>query len=421
MAKDNVPKSSVYDSSDEGQSEVENRFIANKNYINELYRNAKDTLYPFSYILTDISNRLLFSKDVTEKYNKIKDPLQFKINNLKKHECIYNDAACGAKSLNINIKNREKLIADLKKLGSSSNGIKIIVEEQEIELEKDKKARKEWVEKNKKCFNNSGNSPEEIVETVSNLYQQKSKDDLRTIEKIEILQKARDELNIILKGAFPFRINKLSPKFIENYNKNLDKNDNEKVVVEALTKLRNQLDFDKVIQKSDDLDKICKLFGIKIVYDKKMTRYLDSTKKSLLNNIESVIGRAPNDDDVNEYIRLNYNKLNQDQEFIQLKGSSSGLIRYIKEKVNHDIAINSEEIYKISKQTAKYTTDPDYLQELAKGSSKEDFLVQIRAYRKLNRDIEKNVLLAGDEGTRNVPPGGNTTVKITLCPFSKNA
>lgn len=60
----------------------------------------------------------------------------------------------------------------------------------------------------------------------------------------------------------------------------------------------------------------------------------------------------------------------------------------------------------------KYTIDPEYLESL----NQEDFLVQVRAYKQLGRNMIKNILLLSASGCEtikiNIPPGINTTLEI---------
>jgi hypothetical protein len=158
-----------------------------------------------------------------------------------------------------------------------------------------------------------------------------------------------------------------------------------------------------------DNDPLCNLLEVKIEKSKKDSTYLAPTKKSLKTQIEKLVGRSPSEYDIDEYIGLNKKKLSVDEGYKKIQDNRKEVIKHIQKEVSSYISDHINEIYEVLRQCHNYATDPDYLKEL----QGEDFLVQVRAYRKLNRDTQKSILLAGEEGKRNVPPGLNTTVDIT--------
>lgn len=422
MAKKKVV-SNVYDSSDEGQSDLEREFsgISTKSnsidYIDQLHKRADKTSYSISYILTDISNRILLSNEITSKYNKIKDPLQVKIGILKSKEFLYQDALRGIESLDSNIKKHSDFIQILKSLNPKPTNITSLINEQRKELDQAQNTYQEWIQKNieQKILEMHSADPKNILGEVLNLYTKSKETITKELQKVENLQKQRDDLNIILKGAFPFSTKKLSLSFIKEYQNKIGNKINEDKIVKRLTEFRDQLPFfeskPSSINDYSYSNKLCELLNVNIKFLQSKT-YSKDTLRSLANKIDSIIGRAPTAKDIQEYIRLNAEKLSKDNNFCKLE-SDQDKIKHIKATVNDYLVSNASEIYKILEETAIYATDPDYLQELNKGADKQDFLVQVRAYRKLHRDLEKVVLLSGDEGKRNIPPGVNTTIDIT--------
>ena len=113
--------------------------------------------------------------------------------------------------------------------------------------------------------------------------------------------------------------------------------------------------------------------------------------------MEKVIGRSPQDGEV-EYYRSIHSK------------EQSHSIDQIKEEVEKYIADNSSSIRTTMLQTQQYVMHPEYLQYLRTG----DFLSQVMSYRQISRDLQKTLLVNGEEGQLNAPPGLNTSIKITL-------
>lgn len=400
--------SHVLDSSDDEQPEIHKRF-KNEGYIPTLQEGynvlSGDNLYPVSYILTDISNRLLLSDEVTEKYQKIKDPLQFRVNILKKRMFTNKNASIGVASFNANIKNNLDRIEILQNI--QDERIQLLLTSEQKTLDVAKKDRTEWVKENFSEEEIQQNPEESLVYQVYQEYQDANKVIEHELETISALKKERDELNKTFKGAFPFIPKQLTPTFIEKYNKTLSVNLEDKNIIKNLIEIRDNLEKGKNL---GDIDKLCELLGVKIEKTKKQ-EYKTATKKSVRTKLDNLIGRGSSNYDIKEYIRLNNQKLLQDTEFklAQESKDKDSVITHIRDKINDCITKNAKDIYKILKESEKYFTNSDYLEKLGK----QDFLVQVRAYKKLNRDIEKNILLSGDYGQRNVPPGLNTTVNIT--------
>lgn len=404
-------RSHIFDSSDEAESESKNE----EGYISILQQGlsvlVKSSGHHISYILTDISNKLLLSEKVTTKYRQIKDPLQFKIGILKEKEFLYQSALIGFKRLNDEVQTYVSLIDQLKNIGGTESVIKSLQEK----LGEAKNYRNKWLIENRDYLNTlqekgiiEADEDEEVVQKIYEIYTQLTVDISKELESISQLQQYRNKCNEkMLKGAFPFVPKQLTATFITKYNEATGSNIEKDKILKSLINIREIL-ADKAEDKLGDLNQLCGLLKVK-VETTSAGQYKATTKKSLRTQIENLIGRGPSEDDIKEYIKLNKKELSQDETFETVKGDNTKVVKYIRNKVDEYVTKNSKEIYANLKHSERYVTDPDYLKEL----QYQDFLVQVRAYRKLNRDIQKDILLSGDEGKRNVPPGLNTTVEIT--------
>jgi len=431
--------SNPVDSSDESQGHVEEEFESptkvntQVDYVSKIAQRATELTESVSYILTDISNRLLLNKEVSEKYRQVKNPLKVKLDFLNEKKFLYENIKISLDKLENDIKIDTEITEQLKKVNNDSiNEIvkrinsRIYENQQSLnkllkdsmnylivgnnakstdsgktEISKDEVPSPET----KDNSNNTGNQLSgQVIKLLNNINEE--------IKSLNTLQLEKVELNKMLKGALPFIPKKLKPTFIEEYNKYFGLIKTEAKIVEELITFREKITENKVnvTNDKDYVEKLGKLFNITI--KGKQDSYQQSTLNPMREKIEDKIGRGPSDNDVKRYIELHQEEdiiRNFTSKETEEKKKEKEKIDYIKDLVGNYIKINSNEIYKTLKASDVYTTDFDYLKEL----SKQDYVVQIRAYRKLNRDIEKFVILSGEEGLRNVTPGSNTTSKIT--------
>jgi len=197
-------------------------------------------------------------------------------------------------------------------------------------------------------------------------------------------------------GAFPFAERKISISFIEKYIEKFPNRSNwstEQIKEDLECILKITKDGNLTTDHSDYLS----LLEIKTALNKSQSSYLAPTKNSLIKALEKVIGRSPQESEV-EYYRSIHSK------------EQTHSIDDIKAEVEKYIADNSSCIRTTMLQMQQYVMHPDYLQYLRTG----DFLSQVMSYRQISRDLQKTLLVNGEEGQLNAPPGLNTSIKITL-------
>lgn len=182
---------------------------------------------------------------------------------------------------------------------------------------------------------------------------------------------------------------------------NNSSNSNKKVINELKTEAIKQLE--TIVGKIDKT----KILPKEVEASSQEIKKLKSdTEKKLLEKIEGIIGKYPNDEEkIIEYLRLTdkaaYKNHHIDSKIIQ--DTQSKLL---------ELSNNSDQIsrlYDNLRNTKLYITDSEYLKEVAK----QEFLVKVLAYRKINRDKAKSILIEIENKERAVvPPGLNSTVDI---------
>jgi hypothetical protein len=281
-----------------------------------------------SYFLTSLGTILLRSELVEKECKKIKDPLKFKIENLKKQLF-------------------EKTLA-----------LNFIQNTLDIQLSSD--------------YNNESDLillKREYEAAISSISKEK--------EIVTQLKDYKDKSHSDFQGLFPYIPKKISPTFHEKYNKIFhsgqpqDKN----TVVKELLEIR------RIINNKNLKDGQFEYHGKFIQIEKFSPLFKFQKKKDLIAKIGDIVGKEHTE---------------KDQTIIN----------------------KSIKIYNHLREASKYTTDPDYLRNIEKLSIEENhkFLVQIRIYKQLGRDMIKiaSLFTGGIEDIIiSLPPGNNTTLKIT--------
>jgi hypothetical protein len=183
------PVSSALDSSDESDVST-----LGESYISILQDGVKGD-YGISYLLTDISNQLLLSQEVTNHYRGLKDPLQLKLDGLKERKFICEGNLQGIMSLNEQITKYQDILTTLPPIGAEET-VKFLQEE----VKKAEIKRKAWVEENKNNFDLGDIKDEEFVQKVHDIYLVETESITQEIETITSLQQKRNKLNLELKG-----------------------------------------------------------------------------------------------------------------------------------------------------------------------------------------------------------------------------
>lgn len=335
-------------------------------YIQHLQDSCAKGDYLASYILTDIGNRLLLTK--LSRYSEIGDPLAFMLQKLYDDKTLYESAKLGSiTATHLNT---------IQQLANNESLDKIIRKELQSMIE-----------------------AQQEVETTLELQNIDDKllDISAQLEHINLLFENRQNLNEKLQGAFPFAQRRLTKTFTSNYQKNVDNVKEQEIIGNLRTTLSILLDEDQHLGVNSYNDKIVKFFGVPVHKSGNGTRYLAKTTGPLKNKIEGVIGREPNQNDIIKYCKVHNIDINATNPEV------------IKTEVRDYITENEQNIYNTMQGVAAYMLYPDYLASL----TKEDFLVQTLAYRQISRDLQKTVLVEGNAEQRNIPPGINSTIKIT--------
>jgi len=384
-------------SDDDHQVELEQGYRENQDkYIGELQENSRNTEsnYRVSHILADISNRLLSSVEVTEKYKKIKDPLEFKLEALNKQITLgsffvdnYKTDQADNKAIQEQLaylqQQTENFVAQSERTPELSE---FLLSQKE---ENDKRINK--LEKDILAIEDKQRLKTELESTLSALKEE--------YDFLETIYTKRNELAQTLKGAFPFIPRKLTLTFIENYNeiKGGTYEYGYEEILEELDEFRKTIDKGGNISP-DSIKVHCAILGIKEEFkDDKESEYTPKMLSKISQKINRITCGEVAPSNKKQYLRLHGLASSKKAEQI---AALQELKEYIDENLSH--------IHETIRQTAQYATDTEYLKML----DKQDFLTQVRVYRKLNRDIQKNTLIEGSEGIINVPPGYNTTTTL---------
>jgi hypothetical protein len=226
-----------------------------------------------------------------------------------------------------------------------------------------------------------GNNPQAYQETINQINSE--------LNSVKSLLEEKKLLYKTFGGLFPYIPKKLTDTFVKNYNDTFKVNKNAQEILQELKNNRDNMPDSKVM-------KYGKLFALTMSKKTIIT-------KTIITKITDIIGKKL----TAQELEKNQNKIaNED-----IKGL----------KKQNDIAVKLEElcslanIQKLHNHLAKaypYTLDNDYLKSI----KQEEFLVQVRIYKKLGRDMMKSVILlhsGGYETTKiTIPPGINTTLEI---------
>ncbi len=312
--------------------------------------------YQPSYILNEISNRLLYSKEVTEIYNTVKDPLELEKQSLKDLTDLYTSAAAGAKEGELNRQDYEEI----------------------------------------------------------------AKQTQEALKKVTELQTARDNLAMELKGTFSFIPRMPSESFVQKCKEKPEPLGNDKVtIVKRLAEYRYKLATEEENFKTgDEFKQLCDFFNIQAT-TKNGDRIREAAYTDLTEKIEEIIGRYPTRSEINEYSRianLEEMELNDVAKLVHQKvqDNLTGLYKYIdlKDTLSYagadgltrtyqDILRDQQvRIAKLDKPKPRDITRPP----------KVNFLAQVRASRKYNRVAYKEAIIENNYKQRaNLPPGANTS------------
>ena len=461
-----MPKNDYADelySSDEGQGELEGNYKAGKKkYEEHLAKGTsgrKDN-YEANYVLSEISNRLLYSEKVTKIYDTVKDPLELerqrleesiKVNTLANlgigqafdkckdiSECKDVLVKYGVKE-GIDEKNptEEEIVKEYKKrilaiteYHQQSEVITKTLDNQNLDtIEKCQQAISDIPNiGNTEKINHSSKKEDIIIQLKLVIYKESAIEQLRThlgyetkaknaeegLGKVEALQARRNELAKDFKAAFPFIPRMPSAGIIGEWEKSgLSGGKNKVEIVRNLAEYRYQLHLDGDKFKKNHLGeftKLCNLFKV------------DSNKQrapnKLLEEIEKEIGRYPERHEITEYMRLT------NQQTIKMTTVESSIHTKVQEKFGKYYQY-IEDKYSLTYigENGKNRTYRDLLQAQQEAIEKLDtpdsknleankinFLAQVRANRKYNRIAYKDAVTANNSKRRfNLPPGRNTT------------
>ena len=421
-----------------------------------------------SYILSEISNRLLYSEEVTRIYNKVKDPLELEKQNLTSLIQSNSDAnlgikqaftectdieSCKAKALQYSItaaqideqpiteaevvQEYKKRVLEitavhpqLEKIQAALDAVDCITVENYIE----KIASIPEIQNAAVIFNQPKLQNIEVDLRLAHYkqgaikcvqgrlkYDKKAQQADRALVEVTALQKMRDELAIDLKGTFPF-VPRMPPKtFAKEYPKELLPHIPDKAkVARQLAEYRYKLkikDAFFITPENNQLKALCKLFNIEI----KRTiggKVKQEVLTDLLSKIEGIIGRYPEDHEIKEYMRLTKQ---QDKDMgkvaeevhKKVQDKLADLYAYIDRKnlLALDIATGISRTYKdILRDQQDAIAKLDIPNPDAPEQNKKNFLAQVRADRKFNRVAYKDAVIEDNsEGTFNLPPGRDTT------------
>lgn len=349
-----------------------------KDYVDNLESNLSisSLSYLTSYLLVDMGNTLLVGA-TKEGYAKIKDPLKIK---------------------------KESLEKGIEKYNNIISSTKVVIESLQ--------------DKNLK---------QKLRDDVVNIITADAEKVQSEVSKLENLQKQRDKLYENYRGLFQAIPRKLTATFINKYEEITEKASSDKEILTFLMEQRSEI---KVKKNYKNVSTLCKLFDV----EEKLKQNEDPTLptlRSLEKKMDSLLGEVTDDAikqyNINNYY-LNIKSVSVDintLEPIQTKHAykshsikkysasapklTRSLVTELKDKLNNGILTHFQEIYEVSAKLMTYTYDPEYLNKVEEQS----FLVKVRAYRGLIRDVEKNILLREDEKVQiAISPGDNTMVKI---------
>lgn len=300
----------------------------------------------FSYLLIDLGNRLLQLESTARMYTKLKNPIQVKITNLEDRLSLYEVAG-------ICFENKEAMSV---------------------------KEINEWITKQDK-----------LKET----YPKILKDLKAELTESKIIYDLFKKLQPELKSAFPLVPKKIPETLIKKYNEQNNNNSKEVILQDLLTVskiLKTYTDGSFATLKADQLVSVNRIYKL---FDTEQAKFETSTtaknqRTKILNSIKSVIGRSPSDTEIKEYaIKHGINPDLERDEIIKVA------ISYIEN--------NSKDIYRIMESSAILAVDSDYLKLL----EEQDFLVQVRIYRKINITVGEFLCKVQGQSHMVVPPGKN--------------
>lgn len=350
-----------------------------------------DQSYKPSYILSEISNRLLYSPEVTKIYDTVKDPLELEKQRLFTSIRTQKHANLGVKQEFDECINIEACKGKLEKYGIKEEIIQNISEGDIVEYRKGATSR--------------------LQEHLG--YDTKAKHAQTALDQVIELQNIRNELATELKAAFPFIPRMPSEAFIAICK---DKPEllgsNKAEIAKKLAEYRYKLKIqDAIFKESQEFKDLCNFFKI------------ESTTKSapyaeLLKKIEDVIGRYPADHEIQQYQLLT----NQQERTLEQ------VAKVVHDKVQEKLPMLYEYIDK--KKSLSYEDDNGFMRTyqdilrdqqdaIAKldkpnqGNSQQNkinFLAQVRANRKFNRAAYKDATIESNFANQrhNLPPGRNT-------------
>lgn len=353
--------STVYDSDDEQQKSVEQGFVGNSSlFIDKLTDNlSKDsTSYPATSFLTEIGNRVFLNEEIDKQYQKLKDPLTWKKNELE-----------------------EKIVLiEAAQLAFDNNLIQ------------------------------DSNKQQIISKQLKNL--QPLKDELK---KLESLIKRRNQLfegpgdGLTLKGAFPLIPRKLSEASLEDYRKNLPdvfKGKTDIKIQEYFIDLQKYLNDPSKRKAQEDYTNVLKHI---LPDEKNLIVRGDKYSAACANKVNNLLHLATKEEK-GEYLRLNAHTIQERYKKDVNKMTEKETDSYIKNTKKY-IRDNLEDIYDVITETKSYSLDHEYLGALEK---LDNFVLEARLYRKIRRDEIKNTLVINNEGGQgvNIPPGNSTHMTI---------
>ena len=202
-------------------------------------------------------------------------------------------------------------------------------------------------------------------------------------------------LNKELNGAFPFAKRNLCSTFISSI-KNISEFSSlsQQNITKKLREIQRHLRSYKEV--NDEITRLMHFFEIDIKYSINKQKYLVSTIKSLQTQISKLIGEEANEEQIKFYKTIHPEFQNETNEVI---------INH----VNSYIDNNAGKIVDTMTNIAKYMLNSEYLDYIRD----QPFLTQVMVHRQISRDLQKTLLVEGNIDQISIPPGLNSTLKIT--------
>ena len=349
-------------------------------YIDHIKNSYEKENYPVSYLLTDIGNRLLLT--TVKKFNDIGDPLIFFAKKLEKDKSLYETAKLG---IELKTLTNEDLSAINNLLKNQD-----LPEEQRLALGKITQITQKYSELLSELEKDNQLSNAEIDSKINDINSD--------LNYINLLYTNREELNAKLINAFSFAQRHLSKTFIDKWQATFDNHETEQEINTKLQNLLEKIGYDRLnFSVNEFRSSVIKILNSKDDKTKAQDRYIAKTADSLKEKIEKVIGRKPTENEIAKYSNSHP----------EMKDKN---VEEITAEVRDYIATNSGKILETMQEVSRYMLHPDYLEMLRET---DDFLFQTFTYRHMSRDLQKVVLVEGNAEQRNIPPGINSTIKIT--------